>query len=366
MHSLPCTVRHCILCLAILVTGTTPAQRPALIGYYAGDGSDLLGRDLSPLTHVIWCFLHLQGDSVAPLTPDQQHVIRELVERAGALPGQKFLLSFGGWGGCATCSEVFARDEGRRSFAASLKVVLENTGADGIDLDWEYPAVQGPPGHPFAPEDKDHFTELVRTLRAVLGDGPEISFAVGGTDACIVEGFDWPALMPLVDRVHLMSYDLVHGYSARSGHHTPLYSTKEQIPSTDHAVRLLLRQGVPRGKLVIGAAFYDRIFQVDDTLQHGLYRPGRFDHAVPHRMVDTTITVAKGWTWYRDTIAQAAYAFDPADRLYLTGDDRASLMAKCAYVREQHLAGIMFWQIRDDKSEKGSLDTMGRALRGDE
>lgn len=356
-------LRIAFLLMVLLPVGPVLAQQPALIGYYAGDGSDLPERDLSPLTHVIWCFLHLEGDSVR--RPDDAHmqVIADLVARKELQPDLKVLLSLGGWGGCATCSEVFARKEGRSGFAHSLKSLLDETGADGIDLDWEYPAVQGPPGHPFAPEDRGHFTALVRTLREVLAPDAEISFAAGGTDACLLQGFDWPAVMPLVDRVHLMSYDLVHGYSTTSGHHTPLYSTPEQELSTDHAVKLMLDQGVPRDKLVIGAAFYGRVFQVADTLNRGLYRPGAFKHGVSHRNVDTTITPDHGWTWYWDRFAQAPYAFAPVGLRFWTGDDATSIAAKCAYVRDRDLGGIMFWQLRDDELEGGLLDVMERTLR---
>ena len=119
---------------------------------------------------------------------------------------------------------VFAEQKGRERFARDVRALLERTWTDGIDLDWEYPAVQGPPGHLFQPVDRHNFTLLVRELRTSLGSSYEISFAAGGTDECLVQGFEWDSLVPLVDRVHIMSYDLVHGYSDSTGHHTPLFS----------------------------------------------------------------------------------------------------------------------------------------------
>ena len=273
------------------------------------------------------------------------------------------MLSLGGWGGCATCSEVFGRPEGRRTFARSLHTWLERTGTDGIDLDWEYPAVQGPPGHAFGPQDREHFTALVLALRDELGPRYEMSFAAGGTDECLLNGFEWDQVMPVVDRVNLMSYDLVHGYSTRTGHHTPLYSTPQQPLSVDHGVDVLLELGVPPQKIVIGAAFYSRVFTVTDTTGSGLFRPGSFHHAVSYHALDSAITTARGWRWSFDTIARAPHAFHPGERLFLTGDDRVSVAAKARYVRERGLGGIMFWQLRDDRTRDGLLDVMDANLR---
>lgn len=338
-------------------------QRPAVIGYYSGDGSDIFGREIGKLTHVIWCFLDLQGDSLAPLDKSQEKVIRKLNGFKRVNPSLKVLLSLGGWGGCATCPEVFGREEGRRKFARSVGALLKRSWTDGIDLDWEYPAVQGPPGHSFGPDDRRNFTLLVRALREELGEAYEISFAVGGTQECMEKGFEWDSIMPVVDRVHIMSYDLVHGYSKTTGHHAPLFSTKGQTASGDAAVQWLATNRVPKDKIVLGSAFYSRVFKVKDDKANGLQRVGTFEHLVPWSAIDTTITAERGWTWFHDPQAKASYAFNAGTHEFLTGDDVASVKAKVAYVQQQGLAGIMFWQLRDDHHTGGLLDVIDKAMR---
>lgn len=315
------------------------------------------------MTHVIWSFLHLQGDSLAPLDKSQEKVIRKLVGFKRPYPELKVLLSLGGWGGCATCSEVFSREAGRRKFARSVHALLKRTFTDGIDLDWEYPAVQGPEGHAFKPEDQRDFTLLVRALREELGARYEISFAVGGQLECLEKGFEWDSIMPVVDRVHIMSYDLVHGLSHTTGHHTPLYSCPGQRISADAAVQWLRTHGVPSRKVVIGAAFYARIFEVKDTKGNGLFKPGTFKRTIPWSAMDTTITAAKGWKWFNDAQAGAAYAFNAASHEFLTGDDLASVRAKATYTRNQGLGGVMFWQLANDKPKGGLLEALHMALR---
>lgn len=351
------------LLLAGLLSFGLSAQRPALIGYYAGDGHDLYGREIGKMTHLIWCFLHLQGDSLAPLDKGQEKVIRKMVGFKREHPELKVLLSFGGWGGCETCSEVFGREEGRRKFARDVHALLKRTWTDGIDLDWEYPAVEGPQGHAFKAADRHDFTLLVRALREELGDRYEVSFAVGGTQECLEKGFEWDSIMPITDRVHIMSYDLVHGFSKTTGHHTPLFSSAGQSASADAAVRWLQGQRVPKGKIIIGSAFYARIFEVKDAKGNGLFKPGMFKRTIPWSAMDTTITESKGWKWFRDPQAKAACAFNAASREFLTGDDIESVKAKAAYVREQGFGGIMFWQLLDDTPKGGLLDAIFTVLR---
>jgi chitinase len=355
-----------LLIQVFLVAGTfaqVPAAKPPLvIGYYAGDGRDLQGREVDQLTHLIWCFGHLEGDRM--VVPEKQvKVLRDLVGFKRAHPGLKVLVSLGGWGNCPTCSEVFGRAEGRSTFARSVKELLERTWSDGIDLDWEYPAVQGPPGHRFAPEDRRNFTLLVQELRRTLGPRYEITFAAGGTDECLVQGFEWDSVMAVVDRVHVMSYDLVHGYSTRTGHHAPLYSVKGQVLSADHAVHLLDSLKVRRDQVVIGAAFYARIWKDVPPTDNGLFQPGVFSHTVMHRSMDSTITTDKGWVLLRDAQANAPYAYRPSTREFVTYDDPGSVAAKARYVKEQGLGGIMFWQLREDKDRNGLLDAIHRALQ---
>lgn len=338
------------------------AQQPALIGYYAGDGESLAGHRIDHLTHLIWCFGHLQNDSMV-IADSQRAVLERMVAFKKDNPELKVLVSLGGWGGCAPCSEAFSRADGRRTFAQSVLALLEYYRADGIDLDWEYPAVAGFPDHRFAPEDRLNFTLLVEEIRKVLGAAYEITFAAGGTRECLEQGFEWDRIMPLVDRVHIMSYDLVHGYSTRTGHHTALFGTTQQALSADGAVRLLDSLGVPRSQVVIGSAFYTRYWKDVPDVNAGLYQPGTFSHTSMHRGMDTTIVESNGWRIHWDDTAKAPYAYHKEQRLFASYDDQASVAAKARYVRLEGLGGIMFWQLHDDRPTGGLLQAMHEALR---
>lgn len=335
----------------------------SVIAYYAGPGTDLHEYKWAQLTHVIYSFCHLRGNELAVDDANDSLIIRKLVALKQQYPHLKVQLSLGGWGGCKMCSEVFSTEKGRADFAASVARLLIEYRADGIDLDWEYPAIEGYPEHPYMPDDRRNFTLLVQALRRVLGQRYEISFAAGGFATYFDRSIEWGAVMPLLDRVNLMSYDLVSGYSTVTGHHTPLYSSPGQEVSADFGVRYLVKLGVPKQKIVIGAAFYARTWEQVADINHGLYQSGKFKQFVPYDAFEKTISAEKGFVFYRDSIAGAPYAYSAEQKLFATFDDAVSVALKTRYARDQGLGGIMFWQLRGDKPEKGLLQAISNENR---
>lgn len=331
-------------------------QHPlAVIGYYAGRSTAIDSFPTQELTHIIFSFCHLKGNKLHVNNARDKATIQKLVALKQTHPGLKVILSLGGWGGCKTCSDVFATDKGRTEFARSVKHLTNRFHTDGIDLDWEYPALVNVPGYPFYPEDKDHFTELIRLLRKELGKEKEISFAAGGFTDYLKTSVDWQNVAPLVDYINLMTYDLVNGYATTTGHHTPLYSTPEQVESTDHAVRYLNSIGVPPGKIAIGFAFYARVFKDVDTVNNGLYRPCHFYRGVSYRDQATWLSADSGWTYHWDPIAQAPWSYNAGKRLMASYDDSTSVRLKTLYALHKGLGGVMFWQLTDDRFFSGGL-----------
>jgi chitinase len=335
----------------------------AVIGYYAGPPSLIDSFKIEQLTHLIFCFCHLKGNQLSISNARDSASIRQMVALKARNPQLKIILSLGGWGGCQTCSPVFASKKDRKAFARSVRDINDYFHTDGIDIDWEYPAIAGFPGHPFGPEDKPAFTALVKQLRKKLGHQNEISFAAGGFTKFIDSSIEWKKVMPRINRVNIMSYDLVHGFSSQSGHHTPLYSTPGQVESTDNAVRKLMAAGVPASKIVIGAAFYGRLFKVTDTLNNGLYQPASFDHGFSYRSLADTLGNNSGFLPYWDSLAKAPYAYNPERKLLATYDDSLSIRLKTKYVKKLRLNGIMFWQLADDRFENGLLNVIDKTKK---
>jgi chitinase len=354
--------RHLLQALALtaLVTSgnaqpASNAKRLAIIGYYAGRNTAIDSFPTQKLTHVIFSFCHLRGNRLYVNSANDSDRIRHLVSLKMQNPALKVILSLGGWGGCRTCPDAFSTDSGRREFAASARELSDFFHTDGIDLDWEYPALENVPGYAYTADDKQNFTEVIRLLRASLGRKAEISFAAGGFTKYLETSVDWKAVTPMVNYINLMTYDLVGGYSKQTGHHTPLYSTPEQIESADHCIRWLDSAGVPMRKLVIGMAFYARIYQVDDTANNGLYQPGHFWRGVSYRDQKIIFSPDSGYVYHWDSTAQAPWLFNAEQHLFATLDDTTSIKLKTDYAIRKGLGGVMFWQLADDRYFSGGL-----------
>jgi chitinase len=349
------------LLIAFLATIFTAFAQPKnfnVIAYYAGKSSGMQTIPAEKLTHIIFSFGHLQGNRLAIDNAEDSLTIKSLVALKARNPQLKIMLSLGGWGGCGTCSEVFSTESGRKEFSESTLALSEYFNTDGIDLDWEYPAIDGFPDHKFQIADRQNFTALIKSLRAVLGTNYEISFAAGGFGNYIENSIEWEEVMKDVNRVNIMSYDLVHGYSTTTGHHTPLYSTPLQEDSSHKAIRNLIKRGVPKNKIVIGAAFYARVWEDVPSFNDGLYQTGKFKTTVNFNHFSSELTEANGFKFFWDEHAQAPYAYNKKLKLFATFDDKQSIEYKTNYVIDQKLNGIMFWELSHDLQNDGLVDTI--------
>jgi chitinase len=344
----------------VALSQSTGSDRPPLsvIAYYSGNAVDIDKYDIEKLTHIIYSFALLKGNRVH-VSPAAGVILKKLVSLKKRNPRLKVLLAFGGWGGCKPCSELFAVAEHRKAFAGSVSQVLQQYQLDGIDIDWEYPAIQGPVGHPFAPSDKQHFTELIKTVRAELGNTKEISLATGAFTEYLQQSLDWQAVAPLVNRLHLMTYDLVNRNSVITGHHAALYSTRRQKESTDNAVRYLDSLGIPRNKIVIGVACYSRVFAQADSTNNGLYQPCKFQGFVVYKAYPKVFST---YQCFWDDEAKAFFCYNAQKKLFATFDDKRSVQLKTKYAIDKKLNGIMFWELRQDVVNDGLLDVIHETI----
>jgi chitinase len=338
-------------------------QKPlAVIAYYAGSDTAEVDRfDATQLTHIIFSFCHLKGAQLSVDNAADSMMIKKLVQLKKKVPAFKVMLSLGGWGGCASCSEVFSSAANRKVFAESVKALNEYFGTDGLDLDWEYPAIQGFPGHVFQASDKQNFTALVQQLRQTLGAGKIISFAAGGFASYIEQAIEWREVMKEVDFVNLMTYDLVNGYATTTGHHTPLYATPRQTNSVDEAVKQLLKLNVKPEKIVIGGAFYGRMWEQVPDINNGLYQPGKFKASIGFEDFSSWLSADSGFVYHWDSVASAPYLYNPKQQLFVTFDDRRSIALKTRYALDRGLGGIMFWELTNDLYHNGLLEAIDKA-----
>lgn len=359
-------IRKMVLLLAsCMITVPQFSQAPhkiRVLSYYAGRPELLDSFKIENMTHIIFCFGRLNGSRFSVRGPGDTVMIQKMVSLKSRNPELKVLLSLGGWGGCRTCSDVFATKRGRKEFVLSLKGFYDYFKVDGLDLDWEYPAIKGYPGHKFTPADKKNFTKLVNEIRK-LGYDHELSFAAGSSERYIDSAIQWKRVMKKVDYVNLMTYDHSGPGSPVTGHHTGLYSTPYMPRSADFMVKSLLNMGIPAEKIILGGAFYGKIFENVDSINNGLARPGKFKNTVLYRNVSTLLSADSGWVYHWDEAASAPFLYNRAKRQFFTYDDERSIELKTRYVIDNKLGGIMYWQLGGDLYNKGLLDVIDRVRR---
>ena len=83
----------------------------------------------------------------------------------------------------------------------------------------------------------------------------------------------------------------------------------------------------------------------------------------PFGMIPSTM-IGQGFVRYWDSSASAPYFYNAEKHLFVSYDDAESMAAKCRYITEHKLAGIMFWEYSSDPTGT-LLKVINQSLRPD-
>lgn len=264
-------------------------------------------------------------------------------------PKIKMSLAIGGWS-AGNFSEAASSIKSRARFSETAISIIKKYGFDGIDVDWEYPAIDSA-GITASPNDTQNFTLLMSKLRRdldVLGTADDkhyiLSFAAGASLECMRK-LELNKLYDVTDFMNLMTYDMGGSFGV-AGHHASLYPSKLcKKKGGAYFVEAYHKAGYNKSKIVIGAAFYGRGGTGTDGIntpyygKQGLY----FDYHDVLDLIDNEKTKL-----YIDEEAKAAYTYD--GDTFITIETTESIEAKIDYVIENKLAGIMFWEYATDNT----------------
>ena len=290
------------------------------------------------MTHINYAFGHV-NESFNGVKIDNEERLRQIVDLRKQKPELKVLLSIGGWGS-GRFSEMAANDEYRRAFAADCDRVVKEFALDGIDIDWEYPT-SSMANISSSPDDTENFTLLMQDIRAAIGNEKELTLATVASARYI----DFKAILPSVDFVNIMAYDM----ASAPKHHSALYPSGHSGDSTsDGAVTAHLKAGVPPSKLVMGMPFYGR---------GGDGYPSFQDY---NKVGNTDTQYTEKW----DEVAQVPYLADKNDTLVFGFENPRSLAIKCQYILDKDLLGGMYWDYSGDNEQGDLRRTVAENLLG--
>lgn len=357
-----------VLCACVVATAACAAQAAhyRVVGY-ATDWNAVHPRTLQRIDTLIFAFARIQQGRVV-LPSEAAARLRRVLALKRSKPSLAVVVSVGGWG-AGGFSEAAASAAGRAAFARSAARLVAAEGADGLDVDWEYPG-HHESGIASSPADRAHFTLLLEALRQALdragGKHRHYTLSAAVADGRFVDGVDIAAIAPVVDWFNLMTYDFVNSMTPTTGHHTGLYPAARapaDARSVDGAVRQFLAAGVPPAKLFIGAAFYGREFADVNPADEGLYQPyGRYQGEHPWPELERDYIGRNGFVRRRDARARAPWLWNPRTHRFISYDDPRSIEAKAAYIKAHRLGGLMYWEQTLDPAGE-LVDAIWNALR---
>ncbi|MCX7515135.1 glycoside hydrolase family 18 protein [Frateuria hangzhouensis] len=363
---LPKFVLALLACTLVAAASTAQAADYRVVGY-ATDWKAVHVRTLERIDTLIFAFARVENGRVV-LDADAGPRLQRLLALKRTKPSLKVMIAVGGWG-AGGFSEAAATAEGREAFARSAARLVAEHGADGLDVDWEYPG-HGESGIASSPADRTRFPLLLEALRQALdaaaGEGRHYALSVAVADGPFADGVDIAAVAPWVDWFNLMTYDFVNRMTPTTGHHTGLYWSRlapADARSADGAVRQYLAAGVPPGKLLLGAAFYGREFAGVKADHDGLYQHyDRYEGEHPWPQLVRDYIDRNGFERHWDAQAKASWLWNPRTRRFVTYDDPRSIAAKAAYVKAHRLGGMMYWEQAHDP-EGALVDAIWEGLQ---
>ena len=325
--------------------------QPVFAYVYSGSYKGFTDMAVDTIDVVNLAFARVTADSTVDLR-DVQSNIETIVQYRKK--GIRVVLSFAG--NLVYFSDTAYNSETRKKFAEDILRVINLYHLDGVDIDWEYPGYNT--GRDVS-VDRPNFTLMMANIsKVVKGANPDylVTAAVPG-GRWGIDRYQVAELSKHMDYFHLMTYDF-HSETA-AYHHCALYSTTNTSTgsSADYSVRVYHEAGAPYSKLVVGAAFYGRVYILSGpaTTPTGLGSTNVVSSGnyITYTSIYNDYLLHRSSTilYYHDTEAQAGYIYSKNENKVIVFDDPASVIAKYNYTVSKNLGGLMYWENGEDATD---------------
>lgn len=229
-------------------------------------------------------------------------------------------------------------------FADNIVDAINKYEFDGVDIDWEGTGV-----------DASQFTRLVRIVNQRVKANNPNHLVTAATP-----GGQWgPPRFALnkshqyLDFLNLMTYDL----SFNAGqHHSALYKSSVKYDtqfgvaytliscSIEESIAIYHTYGVPNSKIVVGVPFYGVIQARQYNESTGQWtqfaKTGTISY---HGIKDIYMNNPNYYVRY-DENSQVPYIISVDGTTFISYDNAKSIQVKSTYIKENGLAGMMYWQ----------------------
>ncbi|KAL3425342.1 glycosyl hydrolase family 18 protein [Phlyctema vagabunda] len=290
------------------------------------------------ISHVFYAFANVAPDGGVVLGDDWADLQMPVDGTTGCLGSfirlkrqhqhLKVILSIGGGGDSHNFASVASSGVKRDNFARSAQGLVEASGFDGIDIDWE---------HPSDPQQGRDFLSLLAAIRIYLPDDQYLLTAALPAGQWALQNINLYQAQQYLDLINLMAYDFAGSWSEKSGHHAQLYARHHGEPSGSSAVDYVVSTGFPASKILLGVPVYGRSF-LNASGPHQNYtgnggEEGTFEYKVLPR---------SGTQEFVDASAVAAWC-SGGDGGFVSYDNPETVRMKARYVKQQRLGGLFYW-----------------------
>ncbi|KUI55301.1 Endochitinase B1 [Cytospora mali] len=319
---------------------------------------------LSRVTHVALAFVSSEALTGEP--PTDWPLFENIKSiRARFAPGTKVLVAIGGWGDDKGFPEAAISAEARKQFASNVVKMLQDTGADGVDIDWQYPGGNGE-NYKRVPNSTKKweivaFPKLLSELRAALGPNFILSAAVPGLqrDMMAFNRETIPEINRALDFVNVTTYDLMNRRDTVTKHHAGISESRETIET-------YLKRGFPADKLNLGFAFHLKWFNTDPN-ERPLNAVGAKTVLMEDPKTGVDLGQSGALTWNNvpaemedplqramirgsyDAVGGGSFSWDAQDKRWWTWETPESIKRKFeSLVVSYGLGGVFAWALGDD------------------
>lgn len=328
--------------------------------------SQLLPQNISPhlCTHINVAFAQVKNKQIY-LTDLQIKNIREVLLIKNKNPKLKILLSVGGGGNTEGFSDMVVNHAARKEFIRSIKYTLLNYSLDGIDLDWEYPAL-----HQYSREagkrERQHFSQLLREIRMEYIREKRsylLTVALAAPQIIVDVAYDVDQVNLYVDYANIMTYDFHYytQYTPFTGLNSPLYARPSEhfymgTLNINYTIQMFLSKGLKESKIVVGISTYGHSFTLVNEENANIGSPvSGYGHVGGSGFVnypevcDFMRTNNNNVTLIQEENAKVPYLYKQTE--WISFDSPQSVRVKAEYIKRQNLRGAMIYALNSDDYE---------------
>ncbi|KAI0018597.1 glycoside hydrolase family 18 protein [Xylariomycetidae sp. FL0641] len=370
-----------VSCLCAILSTSAMASPFRNIMYLTGQHPIIPDATLSsPITHVALAFMGSETFNRNESSHEWPLFMSVQEAREQFQPGTKIMVAIGGWGDTAGFDKAARSEESRLRFAGNVAAMVQDTGADGVDVDWEYPGGNGEDYKQVPNSQKaweiDAYPLLLASIRKALGPSKLISAAVPGKlcDMLAFTGDTIPHIMASLDFLNVMTYDLMNRRDNTTKHHAGIQPSLESVDA-------YLQNGASPDKVNLGFAFYAKYFRTeqaacavdpigcptglmeDPETGADLGKTGGFSwhDEVPEEVrpsYERALTRGK-----YDEVGGGYWYWDEGEALWWTFETPEAILKKVPLVKKRQLGGVFAWGLGEDAPEWAHLKALNDGIQ---